>query len=348
MVVELGDQQPAAVEEGAEHGAPGFTGQRGAVQDENARRVVVRSLGIDRRGEHGRDRGIGGHRPQRMHDPHMRYAADRLQHIGRDRHALLRAFAHAPDILQRRGAPGVVVRVDAECSQRGRDHFGELGGLVAVKHPRGDVARHEAVLHQPLAHAAQAEPAQVRLVQQADRLVVPGAAQQLLGEAPVFQVGNADQDDAVRRQRFGLAFQHRPGIAQMLEDVAVDDAVDALGHVERHRVVLDIDGGKLVEPFGGDGGEGWVLVDAEQSRAGVAAAIGGAECRGAAADVQHHAGGERDPLQKVGVGQVGGIRHGQGMLYQEDGRRAPRSLRQTRRRALGGRRNPGAGASAIG
>ena len=118
----------------------------------------------------------------------------------------------------------------------------------------------------------------------------------------------------------------------MLEDVAVDDAVDAFGHVERHRVDLDIHGGKFVQPFGGDRGEAGVLVDPEQARARVAAAVGRAERGGAAADVQDYAGGERNALQKVWVGQIGAIRHGQGMLFrswaERHARKAPRSLRK--------------------
>ncbi len=143
----------------------------------------------------------------------------------------------------------------------------------------------------------------------------------------------------------------------MLQDVAVNDAVDALGHVERQRVVFDIDGRELIQPLHRQVGDAGVLVDAQQPGARVALAVGGAERGGAAADVQHHAGGERNPLQQVGIRQVWASRHGRkcsfsGMVGGAGVLGCPTIVAtdasgSSRRRASGGRRNPAAGASAI-
>ena len=135
--------------------------------------------------------------------------------------------------------------------------------------------RHQARRLQALAHRLQAEPAQVGRVQQAGRLVFPGAAQQAVGEAPVIHVRHTDHHGAIVAQRLDLAADHPPRIAQVLDRVAVDDAVDlAVAQRERHRVLFDIHDGHLVEPpcrrLRRDG----VGFDAKQQRAWIEPPIG--------------------------------------------------------------------------
>jgi hypothetical protein len=265
---------------------------------------------LHRGGERRGDHRIGRHGAQRVHHAHMRHAADRLQHVGRDHHALLRRFAQAPDILQRRGAARVFLDIDTKCRQGRRDRIGEGAGMLRVEDARLHVAQSQAQIGQAATHALQAEPAQMRVVEQSARLIIPGAAQQLLREAPMLQVRDADQDGAVGCERFDMAAQHGPGIAQVLQDVAVDDAIDAVRQFEWQWIEFDIDLGHLVEPFGGDGRHRGVAVDGQQACARIALAVGGQQRASAAADVEHDLGRQRNALEQVEIGQVGIGRHG--------------------------------------
>jgi hypothetical protein len=148
-------------------------------------------------------------------------------------------------------------------------------------------------------HGIEVEPAELPVMRVLILAVVPGAAQQPFGEAPVVDVGHAYQHDPVRAEGLGVAVEHCPGIAQMLQDFIVDDAVDAVGQVERQRIGFHVHGGDLVQMCR-QGGLGGIDIDAEQAGLRVQRPVGGGECPAAAAYVQDRACRQGNTRQEVG------------------------------------------------
>ena len=101
------------------------------------------------------------------------------------------------------------------------------------------------------------------LIQQAARLILPGAAQQTLGDTPMFHVRHADQHAAFVAQRLLMAAQHPPWIIQILQHIGIDQAVDRAIQHERQRIALDIHHGHFIEPLRRNRRSRGVLVDAE-------------------------------------------------------------------------------------
>ena len=143
----------------------------------------------------------------------MADAADRGEHGGDDVQSLDRLRRCAPDVLQRAGAAGVFLRIDAEALQRRRHRSHEGLAGAGVKHPADGIERHQAGADQGGMGGFAGEPAQMRVVEQAGVLVAPVAGEQAVHDAPVFDVGHADQNDAAGIEQGGVASQDRPGVA---------------------------------------------------------------------------------------------------------------------------------------
>ena len=101
----------------------------------------------------------------------------------------------------------------------------------------------------------------MRAVQQAGILIIEAAVQQKMRKAPMFHIGRAGQDRAIRRQGLGMALEQGPGVGQMLQYVAIDNAIDFLVR-EWHRGDFHIDAGDRGQPVAGDAQSGFVGIDA--------------------------------------------------------------------------------------
>ena len=99
-----------------------------------------------------------------------------------------------------------------------------------------------------------------------------------------------------------MAAEHRERVLQVLQRVAVDQAVDAVRQVERQRIAVDVDLRHFIHVGARDRGGVGVGFESEQAGGRVHPAIGGGEGAFAAADIQHDPGGERDAVEQVGVG----------------------------------------------
>jgi hypothetical protein len=139
-------------------GRPPIARQRRPVQHEDARHLAARRLDLAARRKMRQHRRIAAHRLERIHDAHMRHAADRLEHVRGDRDQRPRPFQDAPDILQRRRTLRVGRWVHAEPGQRRSDHAGEFLSLGGVERARRDIVRHQTGRFQALAHRLEAEP----------------------------------------------------------------------------------------------------------------------------------------------------------------------------------------------
>jgi hypothetical protein len=257
-------------------------------------------------GDAGDQQRIGRHGLDRVHHAHMRDTADRVQHVRAQDHPLSRFLAHPPDQVAGRRAFRIVPRVDPKRFQAQGQRCGEAGGGIGIGFAHRDVAHSEARAHQAVPHRFQAEPVYLPAIRIFPRM--PGAAQQGFGAAPVLDVGNADQHDPVRSQGVGVASDHAPGVAQALQDPVVDDAIDALGHIERQRVDVQVGDRDLVQlrcrlrrgdRIGGD---------AQQTGLGVDRTTGSGERQAAASHLEDRARRQRDPRQQVG--SIGWKQHG--------------------------------------
>ena len=126
-----------------------------------------------------------------------------------------------------------------------------------------------------LAHHARGEPAQMRTVQQPLRIVI-----ELPGQQP-------------------------PWIDQMFQHIAIDDAVDAARHLERHRRRLDIAAIHFRDALPGGRRRRLVQLDAEHPGAGVAAQISRPQRPLPAADIENYRCGQRYFFRSSGLAKSG-------------------------------------------
>jgi hypothetical protein len=106
-----------------------------------------------------------------------------------------------------------------------------------------------------------------------------------------------------RAQQFGVLGEHGPRVTEVLERIAIDDAVGG-DHAERVGIAFHVDHGDIVDPAARDGGDVGIAFDAEIARRGIAALVFLAERAGPAADIEHEPRVERDALEE---GLIGGI-----------------------------------------
>jgi hypothetical protein len=144
----------------------------------------------------------------------------------------------------------------------------------------------------------------MRAVEHAAILIVEGAFEELEDNAPMRGVRHADQHDATRAEKRRMLPHEAPGIAQMLQHVAVDDAVVAAGHLERQRIVLDIEAGGLREARGRHLHGGEVVIHAEDTGVRVPQSVNGPQHPLVAADIEHDLGIEGDPVEQVRIQDV--------------------------------------------
>ena len=101
-------------------------------------------------------------------------------------------------------------------------------------------------LVEQLLDPAPREEAQMRRVERPVRRVLPAAARDVEDVSPVADVRDRDDDGAGRIEQASVPHERRPRIDEMLEDVAVDDAVERR-ILERQLVPLDVGHDDLVE-----------------------------------------------------------------------------------------------------
>ncbi len=308
MVVKLADDHIILLQQGAQPREARFAQQQRPVQHRDARRVGQAGVQLRLAGDGAEQCAVGPHRADRLDDPHIAHPALRRQHGGVQLDASLRRFAGAPDELQRHRAVEIFRRVDAQRLQRGRDRGDELLRLLARDRPGGDIGELQPGIGQGLAHHARGEPAQMRAVEQPLLLITEIAGQQPGGKGPVLDIGHADQHGALGREIFRVFGQQRPGFDQMLQHIAVDDAVNPLGHVEGHRVLFNVAAEHLGNPLPGMGGGLGVYVDPQHPRPGVAAQIVSAKRPLGAADIKNRARRERNFFEQFGIGEIGIMR----------------------------------------
>ena len=265
MIVEFRHHHPAFGDQPGNRLEALIPVQNWPVQDANFRRV---------RSEFGQltqvngDGGIGRGRSQRMDDPHMAYPAHWLQHRSGDGQGGAGLFAHPPDILKRSCAAEIALAIDAQRLECRAERGGEAGGLVTVKHAPLDIVGNEPERPQLTPKAFLREPAQMRLVEEARGLVIPSALEQPGCEAPMLEVGHADEDRSALVQQICVGGEDRPRVPQMLQHVAIDDAVGLLGG-ERDGVHFDIDRCDVVQARRRDPRPAGILLDPEEPRAGI-------------------------------------------------------------------------------
>ena len=117
-------------------------------------------------------------------------------------------------------------RVDAERACQGRQELLRLLIAGAIIAARLHVVDFQAGADEELADARSREKTQVCPVEQALLLVVPLAAQQAEKDAPVLHVGDTGEDLAIGPQPTDVALHDGPGVAQVLEHITVDQAID--------------------------------------------------------------------------------------------------------------------------
>jgi hypothetical protein len=196
--------------------------------------------------------------------------------------------------------------------------IGQSLGARLIEDPGRDVAKLQARLHQGLLHGGEREPAQMRAVENAAVLIVERAVDELENDTPMRDVRNADEHDAARAEQRRMLPHDAPGIAQMLQHVAIDDAVVAARHLEGQRVGLDVEAGGFRQPGGRHPDGVHVVVDADDARPGIPPPVDRPQHALVATDIEDDVGIERDTVEKVRIEDVRvvgrrsqGVRQGQ-------------------------------------
>jgi hypothetical protein len=94
-----------------------------------------------------------------------------------------------------------------------------------------------------------------------------------------------------------MAADQRPGIPEVLQNLIIDDAVDAVGQIEWHRFGFHIGRGHLIHVPSGDGGGGGIGFDTQQARCGIHRTVGGCQRPISAADVKNGSRPQRNARQ---------------------------------------------------
>ncbi len=154
-------------------------------------------------------------------------------------------------------------------------------------------------------HGARREPAQMGFVEQPLLLIAEGAGEQPRHEGPVLDIGHAHENGALGREMPGVFRQQRPGVHEVLQHVAIDDAVDPVRHAERHRGLFHIAAERFRDPLPRVADRVLVDVDAEHPAVRVAPQVIRTQRSLRAADIEDGLGGERNFFEQLGIGEIG-------------------------------------------
>ena len=305
VVVVFADDHVAVVEQATQLVERLGDGEVGALPDQQPRQGGFRRQQLQgAMGGPGRDRRLAGERAQGLEDAHIHHPGLGAQGDAVEVEGGAGPAAGTQHVLKGRHAGEQLLPIHPQPGQGGLQQAHKRLGLLGLEDAGRQFLQLQATTGHQVAQAVAGEPAQVGAVEQAFVGLRPAALEQVGQHRPVLHVRHTGQQDPLIAEQCGMAAQGAPGIPQVLQHVAVDQAIEGRQVRQGQRLLLGIGAQHMVEAAGGPRCRLLHLLQAHVHHLRLDRLEGGPEGPGATAHLQHGAGGDRNALQQVGIDAV--------------------------------------------